>query len=401
MKKHRWLVPLLLVSALMAFTACGDDDEDDDTVPTQASGASPAAGPEEVTIGANMDLTGPASDLGKQMHNGLKLALKEIAADGGVAGAQLNIRVEDNKFDVNTANSIYRDMASLPLVFGFGTGPVTAGIPLAGQLKFLLVNNSANGPDLRQLAIDDGNGYYFSVTPYADLGNDTLGEYAATELGIKTVVTLAWNTGYGKGAESTFVRGFEAGGGEVLDRLTFDPQATDLSAELGRAKSLNPDAVYVSGGGAAPVTAISQGSQLGLDVQWLGESAGVSSAVLEQLGDLAEGFVAFTFPFPSVGTPKMEEFASAYQAEYGEEASNYAAIWYDSVKLAAQLISELIEEGKEVNADNLREKYLNLTSYEGAGGTISFETDGSGALKPYPEGFPIVKVENGAFVPVQ
>lgn len=402
-RKFRVLTVAILALALVTFAACGDDNEDGSPTPAESPQSTSKPAPDKVTLGANMDLTGPASDLGKQMHNGLKLAVKEVNAAGGVGGAEFAVRVEDNKFDVPTSVNIFRGMQSdgLPLVFGFGTGPVTAQLPLAGELKTMFVNNSANGPGLRQLAIDEGNGYYFSATPYADLGNDTLGVYAAEKLGAKTVVTFAWNTGYGKGAEAVFVKGFESAGGKVLDRISFDPAATDLRPELNRAKSLNPDAIYIVGGGAAPITVISQGTQAGLDVQYLADSPAVSSAVLSGLGELAEGLVAFSFPFPSAGTPAMKTFAEAYKAEYGEEPSNFAAIWYDSVKLAAKFIGELIDEGQEVTPDTLREKYASLTTYEGAGGTISFESDGSGALKPYPEGFPIVQVKDGAFVNVE
>ena len=83
-------VYLALVLTVLMLTAvvsgCGGGDKK----------PAPAAAT-DIKLGANFELTGGQATFGQSSVNGVKLALKEVNAAGGVLGKQITLVVADNK----------------------------------------------------------------------------------------------------------------------------------------------------------------------------------------------------------------------------------------------------------------------------------------------------------------
>src|ERR1700742_215239 len=57
----------------------------------------------EIVIGTHQDLSGPIKGWGVPVSNGMKLAVDEINAAGGIHGRKLKLIVEDNGYDPKKA----------------------------------------------------------------------------------------------------------------------------------------------------------------------------------------------------------------------------------------------------------------------------------------------------------
>ena len=59
--------------------------------------------PTEIVIGTHQDLSGPIKVWGVPVSNGMKMAVEEINAAGGINGRKLRMILEDNGYDPKRA----------------------------------------------------------------------------------------------------------------------------------------------------------------------------------------------------------------------------------------------------------------------------------------------------------
>ncbi len=59
--------------------------------------------PTEIVIGTHQDLSGPIKTWGVPVANGMKLAVEEINAAGGINGRKLRLIIEDSAYDPKKA----------------------------------------------------------------------------------------------------------------------------------------------------------------------------------------------------------------------------------------------------------------------------------------------------------
>ena len=86
--------------------------------------------PTEIVIGTHQDLSGPIKVWGVPVSNGMKMAVEEINAAGGVNGRKLKLILEDNGYDPKKAVLASQKMVERDKVFamigGMGSAPTLA-----------------------------------------------------------------------------------------------------------------------------------------------------------------------------------------------------------------------------------------------------------------------------------
>src|SRR3979411_3116045 len=84
----------------------------------------------EIVIGTHQDLSGPIKVWGVPVSNGMKMAVEEINAAGGVNGRKLKMILEDNGYDPKKAVLATQKMIERDKVFamigGMGSAPTLA-----------------------------------------------------------------------------------------------------------------------------------------------------------------------------------------------------------------------------------------------------------------------------------
>jgi branched-chain amino acid transport system substrate-binding protein len=88
----------------------------------------------EVLLGSIQDLSGPIAGFGKQVRNGLLLAVDEVNEQGGVNGRKLKIVVEDSAYDPRKAALAAQKLVNQDKVFAvlghIGTAQNMAAMPI-------------------------------------------------------------------------------------------------------------------------------------------------------------------------------------------------------------------------------------------------------------------------------
>jgi len=205
------------------------------------------AGDGTLKIGTLLPETGNLAFLGPPEISGVQMAVAEINEAGGVNGAPVEL-VEGDSGDTTTdtaVQTVTRELAEgVDAIIGAASSSVSASVidqvTGAGVTMFSPANTS------KQFSDYPDKGLYFRLGPSDILQGQVLAEVIAGD-GNASLVILNFDDDYGNGLAEDLAASFTAGGGEVIDTITYDPQAQTFDAEVGQALEADADAVALIG----------------------------------------------------------------------------------------------------------------------------------------------------------
>lgn len=335
-KGFRRLAALGLAVTLSAvgLTACGGDDD----------GGSGSEGG-TIKIGVLTALSGAAAVYGTPIVQGAKLAAEELNADGGVEGYDFEVIEEDHANDPDSAVTAAQKLLTVEnvnaLLSSF-TAPTLAVRPLACEREVPILNGGAIGADLiGQECLY--NTVANSVTMYPQLL-----EHAIEETGVTKVATIFWNDEAGNAINDEVSSTCEKLGCDVVAAESHEVGATDLSVQLARIKSESPELLVIGSYGDDLGYIIGGARDIGLNIPIVGND--FTPNALEIAGaDAMEGYTAILDRFDAtIDDPETTEFVAAYKKEYGEDATNFAANYYEHVKYVyAEAVKRAVQDGDD------------------------------------------------------
>ena len=211
--------------------------------------------------------------------------------------------------------------------------------------------------------------------------NETHAAFVTKELGYKTFATIHDTTDYGKGHNQYFTEYLKKYGGKLLGSFGVTADQQDFTAELTKIKSLKPELLYFGGLTPIGVRIRLQMEKLGLKAQFDGTSGIVSDVFIENLGDLAEGVLAFREGAPTEKLPRGAYFLAEYDKQgYSEPAEAYGAFAFAAMNLILDTI-----EAKGPDRKKVRKAINKTNGRDSIVGTISFDDHGQNtvALAPH------------------
>jgi ABC-type branched-subunit amino acid transport system substrate-binding protein len=205
------------------------------------------AGDNVLTIGSLLPETGNLAFLGPPEIAGVQMAVAEVNAAGGFGGTDV-VLVEGDSGDTTTdtaVQTVTRELGQgVDAIIGAASSSVSASvidaITEAGVTMFSPANTS------KQFSDYPDEGLYFRLGPSDILQGQVLAEVIADD-GNTSLVILNFDDDYGNGLAEDLAASFEAGGGEVVDTITYDPQAQTFDAEVGQALDADADAIALIG----------------------------------------------------------------------------------------------------------------------------------------------------------
>jgi branched-chain amino acid transport system substrate-binding protein len=293
---------------------------------------------EGIKVGVILTLSGPQGGIGKELQQGLKLALETVGGRAGGRAIQLVER--DDKNDPQAAVEAAKDLIEkekVDLIIGPSHTHVMLQLRnIIHESKTILLNPNA-GASL--IAGNLCSPYIFTTGRMNPLYAETLGRYMAKK-DIKTVALLASN--FAAGVE--MVQGFKdsfvgEGGGKIVEGGELLPplNTTDFGPYLAQLKGLKADAVFAFFAGEMSIPFIKQYAESGLKARLPLYVTGytVEQDVLNQQGDSALGILSVSVYSPMLDNDANKKYAPAYKEKYGTYPSEYSVLAYDAGQLLA------------------------------------------------------------------
>lgn len=358
----------------------------------------------DVTIGVLVPSSGKGASYGQQQRNAINMFMEKYADLGGKAG-KLKLLIDDTRGDNAEAINLTRKLIDSDQVVAI-IGPefsaeAEVSFPLAVRGETPMITPmaakagiaAANRPWAFRFALTTENVY----RPLLDVWLKKKGQKNL----IKSVVVFmdgrdAVSSFDGKKVFPTLLKEH---GIEILDTVAFQTGDIDYSAQVTRAKALNPDGIVMSALYNEAAHAVSEIRKQGMD-QPIVAGVGVNDPRFMQIGGAAtEGVFAASDFFAENPKPSVAAWVSAYVKRYNEKPSNAAGEMYDTLYLMRDCIRSTDVTGDDVKADRikLRDCWANMKNVDAPlTGATTIDKDGDGTRIPT-----VLEVKGGNFVVVQ
>ena len=364
--KHRNTVGLgLLLVLFLLLSACAAPGGDEEVVVGQSDGeesepatgtSEPAASEQEATgdpikVGFIAATTGTAASSGADMVRGWDLYWK---TNGDVAGGRQIVTIhEDEAGDpavgLNKAKRLIENEEVSLIV-----GPLFANVGLAiaeytstTDVPLFLPVSSADDLTQRQTFPNTlrVGGWTSSQTAHA------LGQYAYDE-GYRKVVTICADYAFGHEMCGGFTNTFTDAGGEIVEQLWNPLGAQDFGTYMAQIQESEPDAVFALQVGGDSVRFVESWSSFGMKdtIPLLGGETLLDQSLLRNMGPEAEGMISAGKFAEGADLPETKAFVEAFDAEYGDLPSYYAAVSYTAAQWTAQALEDVGGDIEDVDA---------------------------------------------------
>ncbi|WP_228384642.1 branched-chain amino acid ABC transporter substrate-binding protein [Rhodocyclus gracilis] len=372
-----------LAVSLALLGGCSQKDE-------APAAAAPAAAPEVkvVKLGFAAPLTGPQAHYGKEMQNGVILAIEEANAGQPQIGGQpvrFELVSEDDQADPKQGTAVAQKLVDAKIVGMLGHFNSGTSIPASR------IYSEAGIPEIAMATSPayTGNGY---KTTFRAMTNDVqqgsvMGRFAVETLKAHRIAIIDDRTAYGQGLADEFEKSAKAAGADIVKREFTSDKGTDFMAILTSIKSAKPDVVFFGGADAQAGPMARQIKQLGIKAALMGGEMIKSPNFLSLAGTAADGTIASLAGLPLAQMPGGKDYETKYKARFNEDVQIYSPYAYDAtmVLIAAMKAAGSSEPAKYLPA-LAKTQMAGVTS-----GTIGYDEKGDlkdGAITVY-------KVEGG------
>ena len=286
-------------------------------------------------------LTGAAAIYGQAVKNGGQIAVDEINAAGGINGAMIEYKFEDDVSDgetsVNAYNNLY-DWGMQVLAGPVTTGPSISVSAKVNEDRVFMLTPSASSPD-----VTSGKDNVFQMCftdPNQGTGSAT---YITANMPESKIAIIYQNDdAYSQGIRDNFVSQGSANGLEVVYEGTFTKDTmTDFSVQLTGAQAAGADLVFLPIYYQPASVILTQANAMGYAPLFFGVDGMDGILTLDNFDlSLAEGVMVLT-PFSAdAQDERTQNFVSEYVERYGEIPNQFAADEYDVIYALKQALEE-------------------------------------------------------------
>jgi len=351
--------------------------------------SAPAAEP--IYIGLVDEVTGPQAEAGILTMNGVKLAVDEVNAAGGIMGRPIELRVEDNASTnpgTVLAYSKLVDQGGVVAVIGpLRSTQVQAASPTIAKARIPAFIGGSD-PSLTRV----NNPWIFRIRPNDLFSSKVMAEYAVKNLkGSKVAIVHSTDT-FGSGGKNALVEALKAHGIEPVLIQGYTNNSQDFTAIVLAIKKSGADvlATYMTNSPDVGIFA-KQLRQLGVNVPWIGSASLVTDTAMKLAGESLWGTYSVA-DFVIDANEESKAFAKKYRARHGADPDLYSGWAYGAV----YLIKHAIEKAKSAEPDAMRQALLSTRGLKGVEGIYDFEPNGDAV-----HGYNVVKNEKGKVTFIQ
>ena len=303
------------------------------------------ASDDTIRVGHITPRSGFLGTLGDYGFRGVKLAVEELNAAGGILGREVDLFSEDSVGSAVAPTKAQKLIEKRKVHFLIGeisSGSGGGVMATAKRLKTMYMQTGCNSDALRG---EKCNPYSFHVEAGNTMYTKTIGNWQnrAGNVNGKDFYMLTADYAFGHDLARVSTRFLTENGGNVMANELVATNTPDYSPYILKINAAKPDFVYINLAGADQTTFLKQYKEYGLNYA-------VSGGVMDTAGFWAAGIDSITGYWQSLwyhgmNTPSSQAFAKAFTQKYKKPPENQA--WGDYI--GVKIMAAAMEEAKSVD----------------------------------------------------
>lgn len=323
----------------------------------------------EIVIGHYGSMTGSEATFGISTDEGIRLAIDEANAAGGIKGKKIKLITMDDQGKAEEAAAVVTRLIEQDKVVAL-LGEVAstrslAAAPIAQAKKIPMLTPSSTNPNVTEV----GN-YIFRACFIDPFQGTVMAKFAIETLKIKKVAVLRdVKSDYSVGLANFFIAKFKELGGEIVDDSSYQSSDVDFKAQLTSMRSKKPEAIFIPGYYTEVGLIARQVRELGIKATLLGGD-GWDSPKLSEIGKEAINGGYFSNHYSTESKePAAVDFMNKFKAKYNKQPDGLSSVAYDATRMLLSAISSTTE----VTASAVRDQLALIKEFVGATGKISID----------------------------
>lgn len=321
-----------------------------------------------------MELSGSGATPGTNFNNGVKLAVKEINAAGGILGRPIDYQPVDTQTNPGVAKALAQkavdDGAYVVL------GPVHSGsmIVTMAETRRAEVTNFTGGE--AAIITQQGNPYIFRSSFTQLTSMPKVARYIKDTVRAKKVAVLYTNNDYGKGGHDAMLKALAALDIAVAVDVPSDPLQVDFSAAVLKIKQSDADALFLYTLEEESARALRELRKQGYAKPVVGETTAVSQKTIELAGDAANGMVGHVGLTPDAPQARIKGYDERFLREYKYKSEHNGMKGYITVYVIKAMTERLGRFDTKALSQALHGAKISAEKEPGVLMDVSFDANG-------------------------
>jgi branched-chain amino acid transport system substrate-binding protein len=327
-----------------------------------------------VKIVGLVELSGTGTTSGTNYNDGVKLAIKEINAAGGILGRQIEYTANDTQTNPGVAKALAQkavdDGAYVVM------GPVFSGsiIVSMAETRRAEIPNFTGGE--AAAITQQGNPYIFRTAFTQATSMPKVARYLKDALNAKTVVMIWVNNDFGKGGRDVFIKAIEPLGIKVVADISTDPGQLDFSGAVLKAKQANAEVLFAYSNEEESARLLRELRKQSYDKPVVGETVLTSQKVIELAGDAANGAIAHVGLTADAPMPTVKALADKFQQEYKYKPDHNGLKGYSAMYIVKAVTEKIGKFDPKLFAKTMHGIKLSAKEYPGVLMDVSYDENG-------------------------
>ncbi|WJR78819.1 ABC transporter substrate-binding protein [Bradyrhizobium sp. NP1] len=313
-----------------------------------AATLSAAQAQETIKIGGLLETSGPIASLGQPGLDGAMLAVEQINAKGGIGGRKLeliNLNTEgDNTKTVTAAKRLLEQNDVVALVGPMNSGSSYAVIDTVQRASTAIISNGGS----RGIVLPPQDKKWIFLAPLTDVLVQSVMMNDMKRRGVKNVALLNADSPFGTSGREQLEKNAASFGLTIVAQQAYGNDDKDMTPQLTKIRSANPDAVIVWATGPGQAIAVKNYRQLGISAPLYLSHAANDFNFLRLAGGSADDILIPSSKIYVIDSLKdsdpqkqaLSSFVRDYQAKYGKPPATFAGNAYDAVNMIAEAIKK-------------------------------------------------------------